>query len=232
MHLRALIVLLLAMNLGVALWWALRPAPDAEPMPGLPADVPRLVLVSEAGAAAMEGEASNAADASAHAGGPGADTDEVELDGLQCFSFGAWADAGEAGAALAALRPLAVLAREREAPSGASAWRVMLPPLESREAAQAVVARLLEAGFDDHFIMGQGEEANAIALGRFSAEASARSHEAALRAAGFEAVADAVGATGSEAWIDVAAEEGFDPEAAREAAGAIRAEAIDCARLQ
>ena len=180
----------------------------------------------------MDGETRDAVDASAHAGGPGADTDEVGLDGLQCFSFGAWTGAGEAEAALAALRPLAVFARGREAPTGASAWRVMLPPLESREAAQAVVARLLEAGFDDHFIMGQGEEANAIALGRFSAEASARSHEAALRAAGFEAVADAVGATGSEAWIDVAAGEDFDPEAAREAAGAARAESIDCARLQ
>ena len=42
MHLRALIVLLLVMNVGVALWWALRPAPAAEPPPALQALIPDL----------------------------------------------------------------------------------------------------------------------------------------------------------------------------------------------
>ena len=238
MHLRALIVLLLAMNLGVALWWALRPAPGPEPALELPADVPRLVLVSEAEAGALEAAALNPANANVQADGPLSDDEDratpsdVDLEGLQCFSFGPWADVAEAQAGMAALRPRAVLAREREAPTGANGWQVMLPPLADRDAAQATVARLVEAGFNDHFIISQGDAANAIALGRFGAEATARRHEAALRQAGFEAVAEPLAPTGSEAWIDLAAGEGFDADRAREAAGAARAEPIDCARLR
>ena len=238
MHLRALIVLLVAMNIGVALWWALRPAPGPEPLPEPPADVPRLQLVGEAGPGALQAAALNAANAGVQADGPLAGPEQqeaggdIDLDGLQCFSFGPWADAAAAAQALDALRPQALRVRGREAATGASGWRVMLPPLPDREAAQAVVARLVDAGFNDHFIIAQGDEANAIALGRFSTEATARRHESSLREAGFEAVAEPLGATGSEAWIDIAAADGFDPEPAREAAGAARAEPVDCARLQ
>ena len=48
MFLRALIVLLVVVNLGVAAWWATR-APPPTPMPaGQPAGVPRLQLLREA----------------------------------------------------------------------------------------------------------------------------------------------------------------------------------------
>ena len=120
----------------------------------------------------------------------------------------------------------------REAPTGVTGWRVMMPVHADREAAQETVARLVEAGFDDQVIIGQGEEANAVALGRFGAEASARRHEAALREAGFEAVSEPLGATGAEAWVDRAAGPDFDPEQAREDTGAARAEPADCAQLQ
>ena len=238
MHLRALIVLLIVMNLGVALWWALRPAADPEPAPERPADVPRLLLVSEAEAGMLEMAALNAANANVEADGPLADSrggtaaGRLDFEGLDCFSFGPWTDAAEAQAGLAALRPQATFASEREAPTGASGWRVMLPPQADRDAAHATVARLVEAGFNDHFIIAQGDEANSIALGRFGAGATARRHEAALREAGFEAVAEPLDATGTETWIDLAAGEGFDPDAAREAAGAAGADPIDCARLQ
>src|SRR5690606_7972556 len=182
MHLRALIVLLVAMNIGVALWWALRPAPGPEPLPEPPVDVPRLQLVAEAGPGALQAAALNAANAGVQADGPLAGPEQeaggdIDLGGLQCFSFGPWADAAAAAQALDALRPQALRVRGREAATGASGWRVMLPPLPDREAAQAEVARLVDAGFNDHFIIAQGDEANAIALGRFSAEATARRHE-------------------------------------------------------
>lgn len=235
MHLRALIVLLLAMNVGVALWWALRPAPAAEPPPALPADVPRLLLASEADADTLQAVQLNAANANVQADGPlaeGGDAAAVAAEDLQCFSFGPWADPAAAEAARVALQAQAVRIVAREVPTGITGWRVMTPVHADRQAAQATVARLVEAGFDDHFIIGQGEEANAIALGRFGAEASARRHEAALREAGFEAVSEPLGATGSETWIDLAAGPDFDPGPAREDAGAIRAEPADCAPLQ
>ena len=70
MHLRALIVLLLVMNVGVALWWALRPAPAVELPPALPADVPRLLLASEADAETLQAVVLNAANADVQADGP------------------------------------------------------------------------------------------------------------------------------------------------------------------
>lgn len=235
MHLRALIVLLLVMNVGVALWWALRPAPAAEPPPALPADVPRLLLASEADAQALQAVALNAANANVQADGPlaeGGDAAAVAPEDLQCFSFGPWTNPAQAEAARDLLQAQAVRIIIREAPTGATGWRVMMPAHADREAARETVARLVEAGFHDHFIISQGEEANAVALGRFGAEASARRHEAALREAGFEAVSDPLGATGSESWVDLAAGPDFSPGQAREDAGAARAEPADCALLQ
>ena len=47
MLIRALIVLLIVLNLGAAAWWLGRPAPSPEPAPALPAGVARLQLVDE-----------------------------------------------------------------------------------------------------------------------------------------------------------------------------------------
>ena len=48
---RALLVLLVMLNLGVALWWLLRPAPPTPPAQAQPAGVPRLQLLEERAAA-------------------------------------------------------------------------------------------------------------------------------------------------------------------------------------
>lgn len=235
MHLRALIVLLLAMNLGVALWWALRPAPAAGPPLEIPADVPRLVLVSEADEEVLRAAALNAANAAGPdpAVAEGGDQALVAPEDLRCFSFGPWAGRDQAARAHARLKPLAVRLHVREAGTGATGWRVMLPPLEDRTAALRTVERLVAAGFDDHFVIAQGDEANAVALGRFSTEEAARRHEAALRGAGFTAaVAEPLGTTGTERWLDLAAGPGFDPGQARQTGGAPRVEPLDCARLQ
>lgn len=235
MHLRALIVLLLALNIGVALWWTLLPSPVPEPVPARPADVPRLLLVAEAEPGRLQAAALSATNATAQAGetpAEEADATAALPEDVRCYSIGPWDDVAGADAARDVLRPQAVRLRTREAPTGTRGWRVITPALADRAAAQETVDRLLEAGFDDHFIISQGEQANAVALGRFSAEETARRHETALQEAGFEAVAEPLGATGTQAWIDLAAGEDFDPGQAREATGAGQADPIDCARLQ
>lgn len=236
MHLRALIVLLLVMNVGVALWWALRPAPAAEPAPAVPGDVPTLVLEAEADRELLQAAALDAANAAAQPDEARADSGDratVAPEDLRCFSFGPWEGADEAGQAQAGLRVEAVRIRAREAITGATGWQVRLPPLADRAAAEAMVARLVAAGFNDHFILGQGDQANAVALGRFGAEASARRHQAALHEAGFDAaLVEPVGATGTETWLDLAVGPDFDPDQARVDSGAARAEPLDCAALQ
>ncbi|NZA25389.1 SPOR domain-containing protein [Luteimonas sp. SJ-92] len=268
MLLRALIVLLLALNLGVALWWALRPPAAAPGVPDPPPGVPRLQLVEEAspearataaGVAAAEPQApladadgDPAADADADADARNAGRDPADADSpsgrsaegraegadpsasvpARCLSLGPFDQAASLAAAREALQPRALHLREREVVSAPRGWRVMLPPHADRAAAQATAQKLGAAGFDDHFILAEGAEANAIALGRFSGEAAARRHVAALRAAGFAAQADPLGETSVRHWLDLAVGDGFDADAARTAAGAQRAEALDCAQLR
>ncbi|MGY0560378.1 MULTISPECIES: SPOR domain-containing protein [unclassified Luteimonas] len=285
MHLRALIVLLAVMNLGVALWWAARPAPEPTPLPELPADVPRLLLASEAGPDVLEAAALGAArvfdtrstfagamadgmpagedDGAGALGGAGNDgrADDVGADdvagnnvgaaggadndgradagdvdiaaapALACFRLGPWQQEEQLAAASTALQPRVQRIVRREVPHDPSGWRVMLPPLADRDQAQAMVTRLEEAGFNDHFIVGQGDEANAIALGRFTAEDRARRHQAALGEAGFEVRVEPLGGSGPVLWLDVAAVQ-LDAESARAATQAAQATAINCAPLQ
>ena len=69
----------------------------------------------------------------------------------------------------------------------AAGWRVYLPRLPSPDAAQAIAARIGEAGFSDYLVVRDGADANTIALGRYGSEDAARRRSVALRAAGFPA---------------------------------------------
>ena len=261
MHLRALIVLLAVMNLGVALWWALRPAPEPEPLPKPPAGASRLLLASEADPQALEAAALAAQSTAVETGAGGADgadeTDALadadpdaedgsiaaaELAGsppestaatpeLTCYRLGPWQQQAQVTAARATLQPRVQRIVQREVPVDPSGWRVLLPPLASRDLAQATVARLEASGFNDHFIIGQGDEANAIALGRFTAEERARRHQAALGAAGFNARVEPLGGGEPSLWLDVVALQ-LDAEAARIATQAEQVSEIGCASLQ
>ncbi|HMT39160.1 MAG TPA: SPOR domain-containing protein, partial [Thermomonas sp.] len=123
--------------------------------------------------------------------------------GEACLSFGPFADA----AARDALRPalasaLQLVAREQPA-KPTRGWRVMLPAQPTREAAVALAERIKAAGINDLYVMGEGPEANSIALGRFGAEEAARRREAELRAKGFPAQASPLGGSPAQWWLDV-----------------------------
>lgn len=273
---RALVVLLLMLNFGVATWWLLRPEP-LPPAPWVqPADVPRLQLLGEAvdarqdtaGAgpvaddAAADGDAAVAAqareagvialDASAggasngeagsHAGAADGGTPvaapavsaavraPASATSLRCMSFGPFSDAGSVAAARAALQPLgAQRMRVRDVVESPRGWRVVIPPQADRAAADALAARIREAGFDDLLVVPAGDDANSIALGRYGSESAARRREASLRSAGFPVQAQPLGDTSTRHWLDVAAGAGFDAAAARVAGGAARVTDLDCA---
>jgi hypothetical protein len=71
--------------------------------------------------------------------------------------------------------------------AGADGWRVYLPRLPGAEAADAMAARIDAAGFSDYLVMRDGEDANTIALGRYSTRDAAQRRTASLQAAGFPA---------------------------------------------
>lgn len=241
---RALVVLLLILNLGVALWWAARgePAPPDEVV--LPEDVERLRLLEEPPLPARAPLATNApaaeaasvpdddADAVVDQAAPAA-TQAVPAAAIACHAFGPFADAATAGRASATLRPSVQRLATRESRTAPRGWRVFLPALPDREAAGAAAQRLAAAGFSDHYLLPAADGGTVeIALGRFGGEAAAQRHRAALRAAGFEAAAEPIGDGGATRyWIDVAAGEEVDLDALRRASGAAQAEGIDCGTI-
>lgn len=225
MLIRALIVLLLAFNLGVAGWWLLRAPPAPAEPAALPAGVPRLQLVREA------------SDTSAGASAPAptaAGAAERVAAASQCLSLGPFETTADMERARAALQPIAPMQmRGRQVQTGPiSGWRVYLPPLPDLAAAQDAAARVAEAGFTDYFVMRQGADANAVALGRYANEAAARAHAAALAEAGFAAAAEPIRSGPVALWLDLRAGAGFDLARALAISGAPRRETLDCAGLQ
>lgn len=242
---RALIVLLLILNFGVALWWATRDAPPAAADVALPPGAEPLRLLGESTRAATGAAPSTAAVAATQAPAPTAEAPDAPPPeeapetpappavASACHAFGPFADAAAADRARAQLQPAVQRLSRRESRSAPRGWNVHLSALADRAAAGAMATRLVEAGFRDHYLMPAGEDGTVdIALGRFGNEAAAQRHLAALRAAGFEAVAEPIGeAGGARYWIDVAVGEHADLAVLRRAAGAAQAERIDCGAL-
>ena len=215
MFARALIVLLLVLNAGVATWWAMR-KPALSPAAEQPHGVARLQLLAE-----VPTHAAAQSPASHPAAVPSAS---------QCFTFGPFADAAAVATARMHLQPLAISVAPREQiATPARGWRVQLRPQATPEAAQAMAQRIAAAGFNDLLVVREGPEANAIALGRYRGEEPARRRAAALVAAGFDARAEPLGEARTATWLDVAAGPGFDAAVAQVAAAAPQQRTIDCA---
>jgi cell division protein FtsN len=226
MLIRALIVLLCVLNLGVAAWWITRPTPEPPLPPELPAGVARLQLVSEPQAqprpAAATGKTPRPAAATAPA------------EPQACFSLGPFTDAAAANAVLDQLRPQILRSKLREVPGiSASGYRIVLPPAATREEAQANAQRIGAAGFNDFLIINNGEEVNSIALGRYRSRESAERRLSALQAAGFPAQMLPAGrAPPSKWWLDVGIAPMADPGGWAARAGGAPPQSLDCAALR
>ena len=214
MLIRASIVLLIALNLGVAAWWLLRDAPPPRAPEPLPAGVVPLQLVGEP---AAEGTASAAPPREAP---PAA--------ARQCFSLGPFENTLAATRAREGLDPDVQVRLRREPVDSGQGWRVLIPPRDTIDDAQALARRIGEAGIEDFLVMREGADARAIALGRYGSEATARRRVEAMAAAGFEgAVAQPLG-DAAQVWLDITAAGEFDADAARTATGAAQRETRDC----
>lgn len=152
MLVRALLVVLTILNLGVALWWATQPQiPPAAPMPALPAGVATLQLVPAS--AAVPQAASAAPAASAAAPTPAVDAATAPAAVVPVASAPA-ADAAAADAAAASAVPATAPAVAAEppppkAPSAAAAAEpaatpvcLSLGPYPDRTAAETAAAAL------------------------------------------------------------------------------------------
>lgn len=238
MLIRALIVVLAILNVGVALWWWQQPAPVDAPVPAMspPDGVPVLQLWSEVAAlapATEPGQSPDSTPAAAAAAAPSAEAAAAPVAAAPvCASLGVFADRAALDAAVVAAGKALAQSRPRQLPASPETFRVMLPPAASREAAQAAVQRIVAAGFTDYFIIAQGELAHAVALGQFRNRDGAQRRLDELKAAGFAAtlVPSQVGDPGW--WLDVRLAEGHSAATVRTLVGAERVQSLQCARLR
>jgi len=191
---RALVLLLLAMNLGVALWWALRPAPQPAPPlalsePGVPA-IRLLSEVDPALAAPAEAEPTEPPEAIA-----------VQR---QCIEVGPFLTQIDLKRVLGALTPLAQRIQYRETRAVIRrGYRVFLPSPGSREAALAQARELAARGLRDYYVVTAGDEQNTVSLGLYRDEANAQRRRDEVRALGIEPRLEPRNEELPQYWIDL-----------------------------
>ncbi|WP_445393917.1 SPOR domain-containing protein [Stenotrophomonas maltophilia] len=151
----------------------------------------------------------------------------------RCIALGPFADRAAASAAQSRAGALLSQARLREQPaaSGSARYRVLLPAAASREEAQATVKRIVAAGLGDYYIISQGEDANAVALGQYRNREGAERRIAAVQAAGFQPRLVASGDAG-QWWLDGQLAGTAQPAQVQQRSGAARQQSLECARLR
>lgn len=194
MFVRALFILLLALNIGGACWllFAQRSPPVALP----PADpgVPKLVLLSERdGAIGAEAELASAPENSA------------DRASDECRSFGPFPTQADARVAMNALTPLSkrIRTRETHATQTRGYW-VYLPAMASREEALGVARTLSGKGVRDYYVVTAGDAQNTVSLGLFRDQGNAERRRAEITALGFKPQVDTRTEELPVYWLDFA----------------------------
>ena len=151
----------------------------------------------------------------------------------RCLALGPFADRAAASAAQSRAGNLLgqVRLREQPAASGSARYRVLLPAAASRDDAQATVKRIVAAGLSDYYIISQGDETNAIALGQYRNREGAERRMAAVQAAGFQPRLVASGDAG-QWWLEGQLATGSEPAQAQQRSGAAQQRSLECTRLR
>ncbi|CAM0121718.1 SPOR domain-containing protein [Stenotrophomonas geniculata] len=160
-------------------------------------------------------------------------TRPVAAEPARCVALGPFADRaaatsaqGKAGNVISQVR-----LREQPAASGSARFRVMLPAAANRDEAQATVKRIVAAGLSDYYIISQGEDINAVALGQYRNREGAERRMAAVQAAGFQPRLVASGDAG-QWWLEGQLAAGTQPAQAQQRSGAAQSRSLECARLR
>lgn len=123
--------------------------------------------------------------------------------GLSCTSVGPFADLADASQAQAALRNAGFTPRQRleQSELWVGYW-VSVQSFDSREAAEAALRTLGDAGITDVYLMPGSDPANVLSLGVFSDYQRAQRRAEEIRILGLEPRIDDRKRAGSVYWID------------------------------
>ena len=120
-----------------------------------------------------------------------------------CYSLGPFADKQKSDLVKGLLKSSGIKAKRRISKDARrKAYWVLLPPAESREAAQKSVARLKQLKVDDYFMVVTGEKTNAVSLGVFSKFESAHRRIKEMQDLGFKPEFEKVELPKREYWWD------------------------------
>ena len=120
-----------------------------------------------------------------------------------CYSLGPFADKKQADLASGILKSSGIKAKRRISKEARrKAYWVLIPPAESREAAQKSVARLKQLKVDDYFMVVTGEKTNAVSLGVYTKFESAHRRIKEMQDLGFKPEFEKVELPKREYWWD------------------------------
>ena len=123
-----------------------------------------------------------------------------------CFHLGPFAETARVSQAEAKLNELHLgFVRRSEETKTITGYRVTLPPLASKEAAERKRQELTRLGFKDHAVFQEEGWHNAISLGLFSVEANATARVRELAAKGVEASMQPLTQNRTRTWLDLIA---------------------------
>ncbi|WP_300621422.1 SPOR domain-containing protein [Dokdonella sp.] len=220
MFVRALFLLLLALNIGGACWLAFAQRPQATP-PANDPGVPRLVLLSERdGAGPLQ---------NAELAGPAETPADRAND--ECRTIGPFPTQADLRTAMNALTPLTkrIQFHETRTTQTRGYW-VYLPAMPTREQALATARALSAKGVRDYYVVTAGDQQNTISLGLFREPANAEKRRNEITALGFKPQTNTRTEDLPQYWIDLAllGDEPLDWRARLAAPRDVREEAIDC----
>ncbi len=221
MFLRALFLLLLALNIGGACWLAFARQPDDAPPPATDAGVPELLLLSER----------DGVDPVANAELASAPRSSADLVHDRCRTLGPFPTQADTRAAMTALTPLTrrIRVRETHAQQTRGYW-VYLAAMPSRDDALGIARTLSGKGVRDYYVVTAGEQQNTISLGLFRDPANAERRRAEIAALGFEPKVAARTEELPVYWLDFALADGEPADLPRlaKAPRDAKLEPIDC----
>jgi hypothetical protein len=200
---RIVVLVLLVMNLGVALWWWLRPDAPTPQVTATEAGVPALRLLSE------------------QAAGDDLPPDEAETVGppkpltppeaRDCLQLGPWVTQIDMRRAMNVLTPVVNRIQFRETREVIRrGYRVFLTSPGSREEALAVARQLSARGLSDYYVVTAGDDQNSISLGLFRDENNANARLRQVRAQGFDGQLEPRNDELPQYWVDIDVDQGVD----------------------
>ena len=199
MLVRALILLLACMNLGVAAWWLLHHEAQARPLPATEPGIASLTLYSESDRA--------------HQPVPEAATEAAPVLSADavCQSLGPFETAASLRRAMDALLPKVERIQFREVEAMAlRGYRVFLPAASDRAQALQTARSLAAKGIADYYVVTAGDQSNTVSLGIFRELENATKRRDEVVALGYNAVVEPRTEPVKQWWIDLAAAPGFD----------------------